>query len=355
MADRPSRRKQASRGPGTGGGEPRPGGAGNGPSMGETLRGIREANGLSLAEVSVHLRIRESFLDALERGDYARLPGPTYAIGFVRSYAELMGLDGAEAVRRFKGEREGRAPHAHLSFPEPISESRIPRGAILLLSVILAVAAYGGWYYLSARDMEVADPVPRVPESMTAEDPSGVGAPGAGSPGPAPEAPPPSVSERSAAEAPGLPVAPTAGEPPGEATTADGGAAIPVPEVQDPESGPEPVPGPGEAANLDRPASVREAAPPAPAVARIVIHAKADSWIQVRGEDRRPLVSRILQAGEIYEVPDEPGLELATGNAGGLEILVDGEPVAALGPFGAVRRGIALDAETLAAGRAQAR
>ncbi len=61
---------------------------------------------------------------------------------------------------------------------------------------------------------------------------------------------------------------------------------------------------------------------------RIVVRAKLDSWIQVRdGVARWLLVTRLCGAGETYEVPNQPSLSLLTGNAGGLEILVDGEPV----------------------------
>jgi cytoskeleton protein RodZ len=67
------------------------------------------------------------------------------------------------------------------------------------------------------------------------------------------------------------------------------------------------------------------------------------------------LVTRILGQGSSYVVPPQKGLRLTTGNAGGLEILVDGVSVPPLGPFGAVRRDVALDAERLKAGTALAR
>jgi cytoskeleton protein RodZ len=54
-------------------------------------------------------------------------------------------------------------------------------------------------------------------------------------------------------------------------------------------------------------------------------------------------------------VPDRPGLTLLTGNAGALEVLVDGEAVPAIGPKGQVRRDIALDPERLKSGTAAPR
>ncbi|MCZ6765190.1 MAG: DUF4115 domain-containing protein, partial [Alphaproteobacteria bacterium] len=64
------------------------------------------------------------------------------------------------------------------------------------------------------------------------------------------------------------------------------------------------------------------------------------------------LLTRLLRAGDSYAVPNRPGLQLSTGNAGAIEILVDGQPVPSIGAEGTVRRKVALDAERLKAGTA---
>jgi cytoskeleton protein RodZ len=64
---------------------------------------------------------------------------------------------------------------------------------------------------------------------------------------------------------------------------------------------------------------------------------------------------RIFRSGDTFKVPDEKGLTLMTGNAGAIEILVDGTAVPPVGPVGAVRRNVVLDAERLKAGTAVAR
>jgi cytoskeleton protein RodZ len=89
-----------------------------------------------------------------------------------------------------------------------------------------------------------------------------------------------------------------------------------------------------------------------PPASRIVIRATAVSWIEVRGADDAIIYSHVLQPGESYSVPDEPGLTLGTGNAGGLAITVDGKPAARLGAAGAIRRGIPLEPQALLAGTA---
>jgi cytoskeleton protein RodZ len=76
---------------------------------------------------------------------------------------------------------------------------------------------------------------------------------------------------------------------------------------------------------------------------RITITAAADSWIEIRGPNNEVLFTRTLHAGEVYRVPDRAGLRLTTGNAGGLEIRVDGRLTPPLGGTGIVRRNVPLD------------
>ncbi len=105
-----------------------------------------------------------------------------------------------------------------------------------------------------------------------------------------------------------------------------------------------PAPATGTAA----PAATQEAALPAEPVARVVIRAKQDSWVQIRDAKDQAILTRVLREGESYEVPNEAGLVLLTGNAGGLVISVDGKALPPLGAVGAVKRNVALDPEKLA-------
>ena len=84
---------------------------------------------------------------------------------------------------------------------------------------------------------------------------------------------------------------------------------------------------------------------------RITVRATSNSWIQVRDEALdRLLFTRLLRAGDQYEVPNRPGLSLMTGNAGALELLVDGKVAPAIGVIGEVRRDVQLDPDKLLAG-----
>jgi cytoskeleton protein RodZ len=112
------------------------------------------------------------------------------------------------------------------------------------------------------------------------------------------------------------------------------------------------------------PAKVAAATPPPPAPAaptptaasgdasRVSIKALSDCWIQVRGSDDAIVFSRVLKTGETYKVPAKSGLFLRTGNAGALQIAVDGKPAPSIGAIGAMRRNVALDPSELAAGSA---
>ena len=88
--------------------------------------------------------------------------------------------------------------------------------------------------------------------------------------------------------------------------------------------------------------------------ARIVLKAVSDSWVQVRDAENALLFTKVLRGGDSYQVPRRDGLTLLTGNAGGLEIYVDGRPTPSIGPLGAVRRNVSLDPERLLAGKAVA-
>jgi cytoskeleton protein RodZ len=73
--------------------------------------------------------------------------------------------------------------------------------------------------------------------------------------------------------------------------------------------------------------------------------------VQIRDASRAVILSRVLKAGETYNVPDGTGAEMRTGNAGGLEITVDGEAAPPIGRTGAIRN-VALDPAALIAGSA---
>ncbi|TWA63811.1 cytoskeletal protein RodZ [Azospirillum brasilense] len=142
------------------------GAAQTGPSVSDTLRETRESLGYDLREVATMLRIRYPYLQAIEAGRFEDLPGTTYAAGFLRSYAECLGLDPDTILTRYKDEAAGRTRSQQLYFPTPVPEGRIPGGTVLLGTMVLAGIVYGGWYYLSATDRSMVDLVPTLPDRL---------------------------------------------------------------------------------------------------------------------------------------------------------------------------------------------
>jgi len=474
-------------------------------SVAVDLRDARLRLGIDLRQAAEELRIRFEHLDALEDGRFDDLPGPAYVFGFLRAYAKYLGLDGEEIVSRFKSETSDFGGPLKLDFPSPQEEGRAPTGALLLIALALAAAAYAGWYYITRIDDRVTiNEVPKVPARLVEEatppsapdtvaaaasdtDASNLGATASIATNTGPSITESSVSgEASIGATEPTPAVASAGgtEPTGDAAPPVSTMAVdtakteptvvsttfatddqashrlqPAAETPTPISTPSltaptitaPLiippttvapaaaapttavpftPGPSETvasveavapaspttqatttaatgativataapaipvtvasstpkrtAVVQRRQSVRPArrssatvattavpAVPPPPVAsadyvprsfgqgsagsRIEIRAEAESWVQVTGVDNELLLTRILRPGDVYHVPDQPGLVLMTGNAGGIRITVDGKAAPSLGNNGDVRRNVVLDPERLLAGTATRR
>jgi cytoskeleton protein RodZ len=290
---------------------------------GADLRAARERLGWSLPDVAAGLRIRLSHLEALEEGHIALLPGHAYAVGFVRSYASILGLDAEEIVRRFKTEAAGIGRRTELVFPTPVPDRGLPAGAVMLLGLVLAVGAYVGWYRLSGEGRLPAETVTAIPERLAPL---------------AQQALPPVVVTQAAP--------PTAAAP----QVAQSDPAPAVPAIS---------PTSAAAALVHEPvADAAPAAAPAPAVpvpaldgGRIMLRANADAWVQVKDRSGTVLLNKVLKPGDTWQVPRQDNLLLTTGNAGGMEVLVDGVTTPALGASGAVRRDLPLDPDQIKDGK----
>lgn len=475
--------------------------------IGALLCATRMRTGGDLQEIAKILRIRYGYLVAIEDGRHEDLPGSAYSIGFVRAYADYLGLDGNEVVRRLREETDGTVAKARFEFPIPSSESGLPNGGLLAIAVAIGMVVYGAWYTMTNADRDAVDLIQEVPgrlavliddddvaqspviiepsslETTASEDQVELAAnavPAAGvalqdEPVVVPEvvAPEVAVNEEIASETPDeviasevfatvidpvvaiveetpvepasqpkpeaemvVPdVAPVKPEPTpdapetesviaieSESVEAESVPAADVSPAQDEpsvdievvaesiesvdegmiaspdnndiapievanetpvEEGPEPssdavvsdveetlvaeaaeIVAPAETVNEEIEAQaevesdaivaavVTETEPTAnDSVAPLVIElrAKSDSWIQVR-DGNELLLTRLLREGEVYQVPGRDGLTLMTGNAGGLEVFVDGELMPPLGDVGAVRRGVPLSAERLRSG-----
>ena len=407
--------------------------------VGELMRLTRERLGHELQTVANQLRIRLSYLEAIEDARFRDLPGTTYAVGFVRSYADYLGLDGADIVRRFREEAARIHGQTKLVFPALTAEGKLPRAAVLLVSAVGLAVVYGVWYYISSRQQSDLPVITDVPDRLAALAPdggsddaapdhpmaattpspsdgsttlgqspmttpsagpqmpaasidSGAGTANAATPrGPAVEVTTPATN---GADVSTLPPAATAAVTPTETapaadvagSTASASPSQPTPPAEAGDqaatsgansgtagtgnagqSGTPALPvAPAVAAN-DIPAAPtvpgiegqggaqqEAAAPPAPSAEGVVLEARMDSWIKVVDANGKTVTSKILKAGERYVVPDRPGLVLRTGNAGGLDVLVNGRKAPPLGEVGAVLTKISLAPDRLLDGTAAA-
>lgn len=245
--------------------------------VGEILRRTRLHYDLSIEEVESALRIRASQIEAIETGDLSKLPGKVYAIGFVRSYAEYMGLDGDKMVALFKKQAIGKTQEPELHFPIPASDGNLPPLWLMLVCIVVVIAGIGIWFGESRENRELVENIPAVPKEMqmAAEE---IQAPSE------PESAPPETEEEVIAEKP---------------------------------------------------------------VEGIILNIVENSWVEIRDEKGKALISRVLKAGDQYYVPDRPDLTISIGNAGGVDIEVDGQKLKKLGKDKQVVRRVSLDAEYL--------
>lgn len=300
--------------------------------IGAEMRQVRERVGWKLAEVAAELRIKEPFLDAIEHGDLEALPGPAYQVGFVRSYAQALGLDGDEILRRFRAEGLGAVKKPELAFLAPVPDRGVPSGALILLGVVLLLAGYGFWFLHTENNRNMAASVPPVPPQFAP-----LAAPaGPAKPAPVAQAQPPAKSAP-AATAP----ATTAISTPAPAA-ASPAAAPAMPSV------PEVLSSPGGTSAPAAPPITAAAQAPAPSQAAAAlgsqpvtmpgesIRAIANSWVEVKDASGNVVFSRLMHAGQSWPVPDLPGLTMTTGNAGGTEIVANGTATPPLGADGAV-------------------
>ncbi|MCL2504743.1 MAG: helix-turn-helix domain-containing protein [Alphaproteobacteria bacterium] len=113
--------------------------------IGETLRKERLRQKEDIYVVTEYLRIKPSFLIALENSRYHEFPADAYIVGFIRSYAEFLGMDGKKAVDRYRKEMAGKRRKPNLHMPEPIKEGRTPSAWMIIVAILGLIAIYFVW------------------------------------------------------------------------------------------------------------------------------------------------------------------------------------------------------------------
>ena len=155
-------------------------------SLGGRLRTAREARGMSLQDIANTTRIPVRHLQHVESESWDDLPAVTYCVGFVRAYANAVGLDGAEVGREVRDQLGGRRTRvAAVNYYEPADPARVPPRSLAIIAAIVAIAIVVG-YALWRSSLNEVEPTPATPTAPAASTPvtpqSAAPAPVAGQP-----------------------------------------------------------------------------------------------------------------------------------------------------------------------------
>ena len=292
---------------------------------GESLRQAREIKGWSVAEVATQLNLTPQRLSQIEAGAFDKLPGTTFARGYIRAYAKLLEMDQSRLVMEFDQftgtDATGSSVHALGRIEEPV---RYSQSILRLVSFLLLLALIGAgflWWQDQGRpgasladlglehvEVEGADGTTQVHSLAEPEDQAVVDTQG---------------SEQSSPLL--LPVEP--GEAPEESTAAEQPAA----QSAAPESASE-----APAAPVSNEPAVAASAPAAEPVAPVAVPAgqgalnvqfTADCWTQVTDADGKVLLSALKRSGERIELTGKAPMELRLGFARGAQVTYNGQSV----------------------------
>ncbi len=284
------------------------------PSFGERLRRERLKQGLDIQDVAARTRINARYLSAIENDDVDSLPGKFFFRSFVRQYALALGLEETafdEEIREVLGRGEAAPevpapPPPHIDVPPILTgaarrTNRIPGSAIVLLAVIIACAGLFGWWQRARTP--AMEPLPAAAPAPVPADA-----------GPAAQSP---------AAAPGTLAMPVSGAPEGAKPSAAEPVPASVPPTETPTEAPAPKP---------------PAAPGPLGSGPITVEVTANEpvWVNIVS-DGRDLVTRVLQPGDSRVVRGSGEIRILSGNAGGMSVRVNGQPVEDVGPRGQVR------------------
>jgi cytoskeletal protein RodZ len=159
-----------------------------GQSVGERLRAAREAKKLSLDDVARQTRIPVRHLEHIERGEWDALPALTYSVGFARSYANVVDLDGAQIGAEVRQQLGGVRPGAAAAAPfyEPADPARVPPRTLAVAAAVIAALLVIG--YLVWRSGAIGEESPADVAITQADEPAAANqaAPRPAQPAPAP-------------------------------------------------------------------------------------------------------------------------------------------------------------------------
>ena len=307
--------------------------AANRVNPGETLRQARESNGWSLAEVALKLNLTATSLGNLEAGAFDKLPGHTFARGYIRAYAKLLGIDQTVLVQEFDQftgtDSQGSNVHGLGRIEEPV---RVSHTILRIVSLLLLIAVVGGgfvWWQDQASqrtkdltsnamehvEVESADGTTQIhpldePEDQAVAQGQAASEVPAATEQPAPEAGT-APAATAAVPAPTVPAAPVA-----QAHT----PAAPAAPAQPPATNAPVAPAPAAISPPTTPALIA-------GDGHIQITFIADCWTQVTDGNGKVLFSGLKRKADTLDQGGKPPLTLRLGFARGAQVAYNGQPV----------------------------
>ncbi|MBR2773953.1 MAG: helix-turn-helix domain-containing protein [Selenomonadaceae bacterium] len=160
--------------------------------VGYTLRQERERQNLTIEDIEQGTSIRASYIEAIENGEYDKLPGAVYTKGFIKNYAKFLGMDADAAAKEFAkdlaelaGETTTEAPEETKDAPpapekkpkpktenKPVGYSIQDKGrssSVLIVAAVVLIAAIAGglWSWLTSSEGDVANVNPPPAQQTT--------------------------------------------------------------------------------------------------------------------------------------------------------------------------------------------
>lgn len=295
---------------------------------GETLRQARENKNWSLPDVALRLNLTVTSLSNLEAGHFDKLPGHTFARGYVRAYAKVLELDQAALVTQFDQytgtDSAGSSVHALGRIEEPV---RLSHNILRIVSLLLLIVLVGGGFFwwqdqtslrgkdqsgLSLEHVEVesADGTTQIHPLDEPEDQAVADAQNSAS---APLTLNPAAPSEAPAQAPVIASPSTPPTASAAAPAHSAPAVVPAPSA--------PVAAPAPTA----PAPAQEA--PVAGAGQLSITFIADCWTQVTDAGGKVLYSGLKRKGDTLDVNGKPPLNVRLGAAAGAQVSYNGMPV----------------------------
>ncbi|MCR4537450.1 helix-turn-helix domain-containing protein [Pseudomonas sp. 18.1.10] len=306
--------------------------AANRVNPGDTLRQARESNGWSLAEVALKLNLTTTSLGNLEAGAFDKLPGHTFARGYIRAYAKLLGIDQAVLVQEFDQftgtDSQGSNVHGLGRIEEPV---RVSHTILRIVSLLLLIAVIGGGFvwWQDQTSQRTKDLTSNAMEHVEVESADGT----------TQIHPLDEPEDQAVAQGQAAPEAPVTGEQPAPEVAPAATAAVPAPvtpaaaahtpaaPVAQAHTPAAPVQAPAPAT----PAAPAISPPTTPALiagdGRVQITFVADCWTQVTDGNGKVLFSGLKRKGDTLDQGGKPPLTLRLGFARGAQVAYNGQPV----------------------------